>query len=143
MTYPPWACPGTYPPLGHVWTRSPPHLSIKPCQNMKSFGNLVLLFIAMTHAECGLNYVLLLKIAMTYTIGHVWASTPFPQTCSSTYPVPLKHVRARTVPHLSIKLCLGITSFGNVLLLFIAMTHAGCGLKLCTVTINSDDTHPN
>ena len=51
---------------------------------------------------------------------------------------PLKHVRART-PHLSIKLCLDMTSFGNVLLLFIAMTHAGCGFKLCRVTKNRDD----
>ena len=42
-------------------------------------------------------------------------------------------------PHLSIKPCLDMTSFGNVLLLFIAMTHAGCGLKLCRVTKNRDD----
>ena len=72
---------------------------------------------------------MLLKIAMTYTLGHVWAGPP-----------PHEHVRARTpLPHLSIKLCLDMTSFGSVLLLFIAMTHAGYGLKLRTVTINSDD----
>ena len=43
------------------------------------------------------------------------------------------------LPHLSNKACLEMTSFGNVLLLFIAMTHAGCGLKLCRVTTNRDD----
>ena len=32
-----------------------------------------------------------------------------------------------------------MTSFGNVLLLFIAMTHAGCGLKLCNVALSSGD----
>ena len=51
---------------------------------------------------------------------------------------PLKYARART-PHLSIKLCPDMTSFGNLLSLFIAMTHAECGLKLCTITNNSDD----
>ena len=63
-------------------------------------------------------------ITVTISSGDV---TP-PQTCSVTYP-----------PHLSIKPCLDMTSFGNLLLQYIAMTHAGCGLKLCTVTINSDD----
>ena len=32
-----------------------------------------------------------------------------------------------------------MTSFGNLLLLFIEMTHAGCGLRLCRVTKNRDD----
>ena len=34
-----------------------------------------------------------------------------------------------------------MTSFGNQLLLFIAMIHAGCCLKLCTVTKNRDDIY--
>ena len=53
-----------------------------------------------------------------------------PQTCSGTYPSP---------PDLSIKFCLDMTSFGNVLILFIAMPHAGCGLKQYCVTKNSAD----
>ena len=62
---------------------------------------------------------------MTYTLGHVWAGPPH------------EHVRARTP--MSIKPCLDITSFGNRLLLFIAMTHAGCGLRLCRLTKTRDD----
>ena len=54
---------------------------------------------------------------------------------------PLKHVRAHT-PQLSIKPCLNITSFGNLLLLFIAMTHEGCGLKLCDDTMISNVIYP-
>ena len=34
---------------------------------------------------------------------------------------------------------LDMTSFGNLLLLFIAMTHAGCGLRLFRVTKNLND----
>ena len=56
---------------------------------------------------------------------------------------PLKHVRVSTHPQLSIKLCLDMTSIFNVLLLFLAMNHAGCGVKLCTVTKNSDDVYPS
>ena len=84
---------------------------------------------------------------MTYNVGHVWAGpTLFEHVRART---PLKHrrartpltnqVRARIPPYLSIKPCLHITSFGNLLLLFIAMTHAGCGLKLYSVTKNNDD----
>ena len=29
-----------------------------------------------------------------------------------------------------------------IMLLYIAMTHTGCGLKLCSVTKNSDDIYP-
>ena len=61
--------------------------------------------------------------------GHVLPSSP--QTWLGTY----SHF------HLSIKFCLHMTLFGNVLLLFIAMTHAGCGLRLCTVTKNRNDIH--
>ena len=35
-----------------------------------------------------------------------------------------------------------MTSFGNLRFLFIAMTHALCSLKLCSVTKHSDDIHP-
>ena len=82
----------------------------------------------------------LLKIAKTHTISCLRVriltinngDVPPPWTCSGTYPPP----------NLSIKPCLDMTSFGNLLLLIIALTHAGCGLKLCTVTINSDDIYP-
>ena len=80
---------------------------------------------------------LLLKITMTHPLFNLRIRT---LTINSGDVPPLKHVRART-PQLSIKLCLDMTSFGNVLLLFIAMTHAGCGLKLCSVTKNSDDIY--
>ena len=70
---------------------------------------------------------------------------------------PLSGLRVRTItigsnniypraclgrtPHLSIKPCLDMTSFGKRLLLFIAMTHACCGLRLCTVSKNSNDIY--
>ena len=116
-----------------------PHLSIKPCLDMTSFGNLLLLI-----------------IAMTYNLGHVWAGLPPPvnQTLSRhdviwqptvtiySDDIYLRACLGRTPPpHLSIKPCLDMTSVGNLLLLFIAMTHAGCRLKLCTVTKNSDDIY--
>ena len=53
--------------------------------------------IAMTHAEFGIN-----KRSLTLNSNDI-----------------IGHARA---PHHLIKLCLDITSFGNVLLLFIAMT---------------------
>ena len=73
----------------------------------------------MTHAGCGIKLCIVTKNS----------DDIYPRACLGTYP-PL---------HLSIKPCLDMTSFGNVLLLFIAMTHAGCGLKLCSVTKFSDD----
>ena len=63
----------------------------------------------------------------------------YPRACLSRTPL---NMFGHVPPHLSIKPYLDMTSFGHVLLLFIAMTHAGCGLKLCTVTINSDDIYP-
>ena len=60
----------------------------------------------------------------TITINRVDVTLP-PRTCLNLY------------PPLPIKPCLDMTSFDNILLLFIAMTHARCGLYLCTVTINS------
>ena len=56
--------------------------------------------------------------------------------------VPPSNMFGHVPPHLSIKPCLDMTSCGNLLLLFIAMTHAGCSLKLCSVTKNSDDIYP-
>ena len=82
----------------------------------------------------------LLKIAMTHRLSGLRVRTLTINSCDVP---PLKHVRARTrPPHLSIKPYLDMTSFGIRLLLFIAMTHAGCGLKLCSVTKNSDDIPP-
>ena len=83
------------------------------------FGN-TLLNIAMTHSFSGLR-------VRTLTIN--------------SGDVPLSNMFGH-VPPLSIKPCLDMTSFGNLLLLFIAMTHAGCGLKLYTVAINSGDVPP-
>ena len=59
---------------------------------------------------------------------------------SGHVPPPLRHVWAHTT--LSIKPCLNMTSFGNLLFLFIAMTHAGCGFKLCNVAIISGNVPP-
>ena len=98
---------------------------------MTSFGNLMILFIAMTHAGCCIKLQCLLLIAITYTVEHVWARTH-----------PLNMFGHLPTPHLLIKPCLDMTSFGNLLLLFIAMTHAECGLKLCSVINNSDDIYP-
>ena len=84
---------------------------------------------------------LLLKIAMTHPLFNLRVRTltinsgdlPFPSTCSGKYPL---------APHLSIKPCLDMTSLGNRLLLFIAMTRAGCCLRLCSFTVNSGDVPP-
>ena len=58
---------------------------------------------------------------MTCLLRHVFVNTLLSKTCLVTYPL-LKHVRARTSPHFSLQPCLDMTSFGNVLLLFITMT---------------------
>ena len=50
---------------------------------------------------------------------------------------PLKHVRAGIPPPVNQTLSRHDVIWQ--LLLFIAMAHAGCGLRLCTVTKNSDD----
>ena len=83
----------------------------------------------MTHVGVVKNYVQLLKISMTYLFGHVLAG-----------PSHFEHVFANTLlPQVAIKPCLDMTSFGNLLLLFIDMTLAGCGLKLWTVNKHSND----
>ena len=83
----------------------------------------------MTHAECGFKLC-----TVTKNSDDVYSTACLDRT-------PLhEHVRARTrPPYLSIKPYLDTTSFGNLLLLFIAITHAGCSLKLCSVNINSGD----
>ena len=48
------------PPFKHVWARTP-HLSIKHCLDMTSFGNVELLFIAMTYVGMAEGYLQLLK----------------------------------------------------------------------------------
>ena len=95
---------------------------------MTSFENELLLFIAMSHARCGL-----MLCTVTKNSNNILT-----RACLGKY-LALKNVYASTPFLLSIKPCLKMTSFGNVLLLFIAMTHAKCGFKLITVTKNSVD----
>ena len=112
---------GDVPPsnmFGHV----SPHLSIKPWLDMTSFGNLLLLFIAMTHAGCGLRQCTVSKNSDDIS----------PRACLGRTP-PFKHVRARTP--LSIKPFQDMTSVGNLLLLFLAMTHAWA-MKCMHITCN-------
>ena len=128
---PPRTYLGTYPPL-----------SIKPCLDIVIWQ--LLTIYSDDSCRCGLKLWQLLTIYSDdscrcdlklytvtknsddiltraclgrYPLKHVWARTPH-----------LEHVWARTSPTCQSN-CLNITSFSNVLLLFIAMTHAGCGLK--------------
>ena len=85
----------------------------------------------MTHAGCGLTLLLLLLFAVTYFL-HTCSGTyppPLPKKCSSTYP-PTPPVNQSLSRHEFIL---------NLLLLFLAIIHAGCILTHCTITINSDD----
>ena len=81
----------------------------------------------------------LLKIAMTHPLSGLRVRT---LTINSGDVPPLKHVRARTLPPPPVNQTLSRHDviFGNIMLLFIAMTHAGCSLKLYTVTKNSNDS---
>ena len=108
--------------FGHV--PPPPHLTLKPCLDMISFGNLLLLKIAMTHP---LSNIIIRNLNINR--GDV---TLLPRTCLGSYPFPLP-----------IKLVLDMTSFGNLLLLFIAMTHILSNLKVRTLAINSGDVPPS
>lgn len=79
----------------------------------------------MTYAQCGLK----LSTVRKYNNGSL-----------RVWPLSLnmfEHLFHLTNLNLSIKPCQDMTSFCNNLL-FITKTHEECGLKLCTVTINSN-----
>ena len=77
----------------------PHQLSIKPCLTITSFCNLLLLF-----------------IAMTYTLGHVWAGPP---------PHPIEHVRARITFPDQASLGMYLTYYLSTKMLhYIVTTHA-------------------
>ena len=77
----------------------------------------------------------LLKIAMTHPFSGLRVRT----VTINSNDVPPSNMFGHVPPHLSIKPCLDMTSFGNLLLLFIAMTYSGCDLRLSIVTKNCDD----
>ena len=109
----------------------------------------MLLYIAMTHAWAyppqllrHMGKYLPIKMLLYIAMTHAWAYPP--PTITSYRGVPAN----QNVTIYSDDSCMGVPPhyyviwggyLSIIMLLFIAMTHAGCGLKLCSVTKNSDD----
>ena len=117
------------PSFGHIRACTPSH---RACLSMYPLTSGMYGHVSRSHLEC---------LGMYTPSFQAWLGMyPLPSGMFEPVPllgmfghVPLLGMFRHVFPQLSIKTCLNIKSFCNNLL-FIAITQAGCKLKLCTVT---------